>query len=364
MRIRPICQILIITSLVIGFVACIEVLENDLEVNAPILVVQASVLDTILDGMSESHPMEVGIFSLLPSESSFVNGGLENFGVENADVSISDTEGNVYDLEHSVDGLYVGESYGKAGLGYQLHIEMPEGSTITSEVEVLTAASVKVDSLSLDTADGVIDVGNGTTGPTMEVSVLMHYDNTDGEEGNYLYKSWREYEFREDPDVSTGFPRICYISEGIDSGTTLIDNFRDDQSSAVHEVSKVNYDFRFGFKLFFHVYQYRLSESTYQYFEEVEQNKSQADVLFAPVPGKISTNIKLEGNDTRDLQGYFTVAGVGYQRIKSSPLDLQLTPQFACPSNSSMPWSNNPLRDFCGDCLLTQNSTLDRPSYW
>lgn len=353
----------ILLAVVNGLTSCVEVLDSNYQVDAPVLVVQASVLDTITEDMSEEYPMQVSIFSLVPSQSIYLDGALDDFGVIDAQVQIIDTDDNRYQLVHLSDGMYSNASLGRAGVGYRLEITFSDGGTITSETEYIPTPSTTVDSMSLNVEDSMVDLGDGTIVPTVEVSAMVHLNNSGSNDAFHLYKSWREYEFREDPDVASGFPKTCYIGEPIDSRTTMIAPIRADQSTIIHRASSVDYDLRFAFKMFFHIYRYHISESTYAYFEQVEQNKSQSDALFAPIPGKIETNILLKDDD-RNLQGYFTVASVDYKRIKADALILQQTPIYACPSNSSRPWANNVLREFCGDCLNYSNATLERPSYW
>jgi len=337
------------------FYACVDTLDSDYTVDAPILVVEASVLDTLMVGMPESATMQVSLFSLIPLESTYVQGGLENFGITDATVIIRDTDNNSYDLNHIGKGLYVNSTIGKAGVGYQIDITLKNGSTITSDIEYLEASAIKQDSLS------VTSIQTENT-QTTDIETLVHYSNPASAEAQFIYKSWREYEFREDPSLP--FQKFCYISEPIDNNTVTISQVRSDQAIATTTASTLGYDSRFAFKLFYHLYQYHISSTTYAYYEQVDQNKNQSEALFAPIPGKIRTNLTLDGEDTRDLQGYFTVASVEYNRVQTNPTTLNQQVIFACPSNSSRPWSNNPLRDFCADCLIYDNATLDRPSYW
>lgn len=346
---------LILMILVILFNACVDVLDSEYSVDEPILVVQASLLDTIMEGMPETAPMQVNIFSLLPLESTYVDGGLESFGVTTATVAIIDTDNNTYPLSHQGAGLYTSDTQGKEGIGYQLLITLENGSIITSETEYMTASQLDQDSLSTISTEPE-DM------PTIDVQTLSHINNPLGVEAHYIYKSWREYEFREDPSLP--FQKTCYISEPIDNRTVTISQVRADQTTITNTVSKMSYDSRFAFKLFFHIYQYHITPTTYDYYEQVELNKNQSDALFAPIPGKIRTNLTIEGDDTRDLQGYFTVASVEYSRVKTNPTILNQQVIFACPSNSSRPWSSNPLREYCADCLLYDNATLEKPLYW
>ena len=361
MKRRYLYSIGVITIMTYGIIGCIDVLETDLEINSPILVVQASLVDTIFDGMSESYPMEVSVFSLEPSKSEYVDGALSEFGVTDVAVSIVDTDGNTYGLTHRGEGLYTGDALGKPEVGYRLEILLPEGSTITSDIEYLTSSTATIDSLSLTTNDVLVDAG-GNLVPAVEVGAVVNYTNPSAEASHFLYKSSRQYEFKEDPTLS--FPKVCYIQEPINPLATTIKSIRSDQEQVGLVASLSEYDRRFAFTLFFHIYQYHISESTYAYYEQVELNKSQSDALFAPIPGQIKTNITLEGDDDRSLQGYFTVASVDYQRVKANALLLDKIQIFGCPANSSRPWSSSPLMEVCGDCLLNANSTVERPDYW
>jgi len=174
---------------------------------------------------------------------------------------------------------------------------------------------------------------------------------------------WRvigEYEFHE------AFPeaqslRWCYIKDNVDLNQISIFNTNELQGDILYDQPILDevVDFKFAFNYCFHIFQYRINEEEFIYWNNIEKLINIDGGLFDNPPGNITGNI-YNVNDPNDLiGGYFSIASVVYQRFFVNPEVLGHAVEPKC---SPAPW--RPQFAECRDCPNIFQSTLDKPFYW
>ena len=349
--------IILLALLTVLTTSCVETLDTDIKVNAPLLVVRASVMDTVVAEMTEVAPMFVQLKYLNPSSSRFTPDGQEEVLINDASVTITDTDDNSYPLEWIGDGRYVNVTPGIQGVGYQVSIEIPDVGLIESAVEVLPTPNDRV----IDTRVAYEPLTVVTDeGEAFEQNIVNLYFDTELREGgteNYLmYKSYKVYQFNESP-AFTNFPRNCYVTEGVFSSAAslhVLDEFNDRQT---HLAARSAYDLRFRIGAHFHIIKHYLNASAHNFFAQINLNQDQSSILFSSLPGEVETNFTLsgEGSSSVRVEGYFITAKIDYMRVKATPVPLG--PGISNPCN-------NGFMERCRDCLTIPNSSLERPDYW
>jgi hypothetical protein len=109
----------------------------------------------------------------------------------------------------------------------------------------------------------------------------------------------------------------------------------------------------------FHVTQYSITQSEYDYWARVNELVSIEGTLFDPPPGSISGNLVDVNNDQGRVQGYFSIAAAKSKRLFAVVSDQGFFPEQPCSLNFR---DESPEK--CSDCLKINGSSYQRPSYW
>ena len=109
------------------------------------------------------------------------------------------------------------------------------------------------------------------------------------------------------------------------------------------------------------MFQYSLSESTYEYWEKIYVVSNQTGSIFDKVPAGVTGNINQVDGDSEVL-GYFEVANVDIRRFSTTPFKL-LSKEIKVikECNLHIHFIHQP--DYCCYCWLLPDN-IPKPDYW
>ncbi len=111
------------------------------------------------------------------------------------------------------------------------------------------------------------------------------------------------------------------------------------------------------------IYQQTLSETAFEYFDQIRQVINLEGSLFDAPAGKITTNFKSTNDGNNEVFGFFYMTEIDTLRHFVSP-DFLGNPTRRCPPVFSSPPPRPCFIESCCDCLLEENSTTEKPVWW
>jgi len=367
--------------------SCIERYFPETEFNfTPKLVISGTIT-------TENTEQEIDISLSSPSEKP------EFIPASGYKVTVEDRKGNSFPFfESGNTGRYLGTP--KAGFlvfdgNYRLNVKAPDGKVYVSEYEVLSpspeVASVYYGLETRQTKDPKISEGG------LQFFVDFEADNNYGRfyrwqlVETYEYHStwpldkWLDYDGRHDlpfPDYSN---YVCYKTTAMDDIFVLsTDGFtrNEFEKYKLHFVKDQTQQLLHKYSLL--IKQYSLSETAYNYWENLRKNNQETVNMFGKQPANVKGNI-YNLNDTTDVPlGYFGVSDVQSKRIMVQPVQgLHFDHVYKCIAlviDGPLPPDERPLYFAIGydakgepylglagpECIFCTmlGGTTEKPSYW
>jgi len=281
------------------------------------------------------------------------------YPVSDANVQVIDDQGKRYLFAEnkSDEGSYLLNMKGEAGRSYHLEVTTPDNKKIKSKPGLLVDAPL-IQNLSheIGTRNYINSEGQQIEEKNVYVKADILFKS--GPEKPFLrWRTTGEYEFHE-PSLIVS--KWCYVNEIDDLNKLNIfsPQFLRGESLKNQEVNFTALDTRFAFLYCFHVRMYTMNEQEFQYWRSVKDLLENEGTLYDPPVGNVKGNLFNINDATEQVIGYFSAAGVVYQRyfVSSQALGSHyVNPPCNFSTRSSPP---------CRDCLILKNSTLNRPGYW
>lgn len=290
-------------------------------------------------------------------------------------VSLFDQEGKALELEDRGLGDYaltipVDHPTFSVSLGenYYIRLETFDGRTFESAMEKAVAVP-KPDQLTFRLIDlPVIDaLGEIRQKEHIQFAVSTPLKTSENESKPYL--RWQtEWTFKvlDSPYQSFIEQKTCYITQQLDitsfhtlNTRSLADDYLQDR--IVYE-NFINRQFAEG--LYFTTIQESLSETAYDYFNQISQNIDRDGSLFETPPGAVVTNIRNIDDEEDVIYGFFYATQQDTIRTYVAPESVGSPPFYCPPPNGLLTQSGNCAEPICCDCLSVAASTTEIPKYW
>jgi Domain of unknown function (DUF4249) len=329
--------------------SCIDEIKLDIDTDQQRLVVDGLIADSLQ------------VYTIKVNYSAIIGVGTDDLKtpVTGASVQVLDNEGGVFDFEETSPGTYTKLMQGDMGKAYHVEVKTADGKTILSRPTVLK----KAPKLLTPTFKVIEEVTISQTGRNIYNNKLTMEMNTDisgmAERPFLRWRATGEFEFGEDyPGIIDR--KICYIKNNIDFNNIKIFDTHELAGNLLtnEPFLTTKYDYRFFYTYCFHSFQYAISEDEYNYWQSVRSIVNIDGSLFDPPPGTVTGNLYNPDNADDQVLGYFSVAGVSYNREFVTSTELGVATQPRCG-----PWPPNQ-PDECFDCLRLPLSSTTRPSYW
>jgi len=298
-----------------GFTSCIEFYHPDLENTEPKYVVDGEITDqegyqTVT--LSMTSDIDVAKFVTLP----------------HCTVKITDNLGNIFNLAEVLPGIYkvwMGKEYLVPGRSYQVNIKTPSGIEIVSDFDQMNECP-SIDSVYYQRND----LSSSSSGGTKVQSIQFYLNFKQNEKSNNYYR-WRVVETWEHHSV---YP-ITWYSGGKLSYTPanyskftcwttseLKDIFTFSSKSnsqlnvnrlPIQLVDNQNQKLTYGYSAL--VNQCSLSESAYNYWNQLRINSDELDGVFSSQPIHVKGNLRSTSNPELDILGFFSASSIKTKRI-------------------------------------------------
>ncbi len=247
---------------------------------------------------------------------------------------------------------------GRRGDTYHIEIELPDGRVYRSIPEMIPQFN--------GVPETILDVGfiqepaaNGRLLDVPAVSILASTELPDHDEP--LFLKWdveSVYAFRENEPANPAAPpaNTCYITRKTDTQTInlirsdeLSSNFIENQPL----VTKTIIRDQFYIRHVFGVTVSSVSERRYLYWQNVDEIINQSGTIFDAPPATVRGNI-INAEDENDFAlGYFEAAAKNSAYDFVTRADLPVFIPNPCPGPSE-----------CNNCLLIEDSSLERPDFF
>jgi hypothetical protein len=280
--------------------------------------------------------------------------------VQNADVVVSDDKGNSYPFQEGAKGNYVSDPasfMGISGRCYKLKIELDNGKTYQSKSEKLKAAPV------VDTIYPIFIKKISTQGASTGTFDLIGVLNDPSTKGDYYRWDWTHYYpknicnvYKQDGlNYESACCETCFGIQRPWGKAIIASDVYSNGYRMRQKLSTISYDTRSDY--FIVVDLYNISESTYQFWRNINNliGTSNANAQEAPI--SIPSNIINVDNPKDQVFGVFTVAGfsrksfyVKRNYVREEP--NALTPSTYIPSAT------------CTECIENWQSTKFKPPGW
>lgn len=283
-----------------------------------------------------------------------------------ANVTLINNSGNRFSYLEMEPGFYsipAGTLEGRRGHTYHIEIELPDGRVYRSIPETIPVLNGEPETI-LD--PGFIQEPSAS-GKLMDVPAITISANTRvPEQAESLFLKWdvkSVYSFIENEPASplAPPPNICYITRKTD--TQAINIIRTDELSSniiVNQklVTKRIIRDQYYIRHVFEVTVSSISEQRYLYWKNVNEMINQTGTIFDAPPATVKGNI-VNINDENDFAlGYFEAAARNSSYNFVTRADLPVFIPNPCPP----PGRPGPAE--CDNCLLIDDSSLERPDFF
>jgi hypothetical protein len=284
-----------------------------------------------------------------------------------ASITIFNGEGEQdFYIETETAGRYILQGNiisGERGGTYHIEIELQDGRTFSSLPETIPMHTAK-DEIILE--PGTYEY-QPTRGNVVEAEGIHIYANTQiPEHENPLFLKWdieSLYLFRETEPSSpiAPPPNMCYVTDPINPQTIFLFSTQESGSETIERQFLGIKDVipeQFYIRHYINLIVSSVTERRYNYWQKVDDAINQTGTIFDVPPATIPGNIQNEEGDLTEAFGYFEASAIDTSRSFLIRTDLETYIQNPCPQGFNQ---NSP--SACGNCLLLENSTLERPPY-
>lgn len=249
-----------------------------------------------------------------------------------ASVWLEDNVGQIISLTEEGDGIYTLQPQAFTASSYRLYVKTKNGSEYVSGFEPIKA-SPPIDSVTWSIA------------PDKGIQVFVNTHDFDNPEGfyrwtfqetsaytsafnsTYIYNyGTRSVELR--PNNIYQCWRIINSSDILVESTqrlskNIIDHF------PIRHVAQNSEMLRYKYSIL--VKQYSLTETAYNYWNQLKKNSEDLGSLFGPIPTQITGNFRSVTNPTEPVVGYFQIGSLSIKRIFISYEELPTPPSYNTP---------------------------------
>jgi len=290
--------------------------------------------------------------------------------IEGAAVHIEDQGGNRLQIPQEKPGFYRlnwtndGQFDIVRGGAYRLLVQLADGKVYESEYEQIRAVP-RADSIEVRTE---VRQELNETENIIDVAYIQFLIDTPLQHPDETERAYLKWEFEGafkliellSPAPLPPPQKTCYISEKIRLDVVSIFNGHEATSPRLQQFQileePVNWNYYRAYYLT--VYQQSLSREAYTYWSQVKEVTARTGSLFEAPPGKVITNLHNPSNPEEEVLGFFYVTEVDTIRRLIRPEEAG-TPRGFCEV-----FTYEEAEDFCRNCLLYPNSSLQKPAYW
>lgn len=332
------------------FASCINEIEFDTERTEGQIVVSGSIYDR-----PGPYQLELGITTLESTIPIPLSGArITLFSGDGNSEQYREIDGGLYELPGNVVS-------GSRGQTYYIEITLPNGAIYQSIPETIPTVHSR-DSTYIELENKQEQTA---TGGSREVPIISVYTDTHiPESSEPLYIHWSvfsKYSFRERTPSSplAPPPNTCYVTTVPDPQAIILFSTENPGSRNIEQqlmAQKHIVSQEFYRRHYFNVISKSVTERRYNYWQQVDEIINQTGTIFDSAPATPKGNL-FNPNDYQDqVFGYFEAVAIDTSRAFVTRGDLPFFVSNPCSGFNQPP--------ACDNCLLIENSTLERPFYF
>ncbi len=327
---------------------------NEIEFDPPRADGQIVVSGSIYDRPGP-YRLQLGITTLNSTIPSPLNGAeITHFSGDGNSETYVDLGNGLYELPGTA-------ITGKRGETYHIEILLPNGEIYQSLPETIPIVHSR-DSVILEAE---IIQEPTATGRIRDVPVISVYANTEiPDAAGPLYLQWSVYSIysfveRTPTHPLAPPPETCYVTTIPDPQAIKIFSTTSPENQNIERqfmAQKNIVQHEFFIRHYFNVVSKSISQRRYQYWQQVDEMINQTGTIFDAPPATPPGNIVNINNDQVQALGYFEAVAIDTSRAFVTRADIPVSIFNPCSGFNQHP--------ACDQCLLLENSTLDRPFYF
>ncbi|MDH5475357.1 MAG: DUF4249 domain-containing protein [Cyclobacteriaceae bacterium] len=346
--------------LILTISGCIETFEPTIDLDTTAIVITGIITDL--------NPAQVEIAR--PVMGHIKEGNMKR--VSGATVLLFDDQGNQEQLTEIKNGYYQGILKGVVGREYHINVHLPNNDIINSSPQLLKPCP-SIDSLFLEQISYLKADGAITQLHINGLSLNLYMNRDDALSRYFKWKVGGTYSRYTAFDINRQEPP-CYITLPADFNFTVGESMSSNADLLWKKLKLIKPDGTYAFGHSVEVEQYSLTKEAYNYWKKIEDQQSNVGSVFDPPPAQITGNLSYVDDQNIPAIGFFEVSGVKKKRIfinstfflvfpekpnqfSTRDLDARCFPPFGWAGPFISP-------HWCDDCLLIENSTKIKPSYW
>ena len=341
---------LLVTSIPIVFIGCIDQFAVDLPANGEFIVINGLITN------------EAGPYMVSVSKSISLN---SSNGVSNAQVSISDGIGQVLSFFERSPGVYESDSIsafqGRVGSVYQLNVITADGDEYKSEPEVMVRVP-EIRGMSFVARSKVDVTQAGNEVARVGIEALLSTSIV-GDGGTFLRWDYRGVFLLHRPNACVVCPQQCWVPDDQPRDNLLIFGSQvQEEGIPINDISItfLTPDFKLDSPYVVWVKQFSLNRSAYDFWQAVDNQRTGTGTIFDATPNVIYGNMVSISNPNEQVLGYFGASAVDQKMLNISRDEL---PQVIFDEVLFLECnSRDEVANYCTDCTLFPNSRTTFPN--
>ncbi len=294
--------------------------------------------------------------------------GSAPFSVSDAQVTLFDDLGNQERYEEGLEfGVYEGgfEMQGQPGRTYYIEVVI-RGNTYRSQPQKMPSP-IRADSAYFETLVEPVVSEEGNVTEDRLIKVYVDTPTRQGE-GN-VWLRWKydvNYAVFERDCGPLDLRKTCYVTEITNTQDILLyssENTNANQLNGFLITTEDTYPrYAFSTRHYFNIYQHATTLEAYEYWQKVRRVANQVGSVFDAPPAAVPGNLYNVNDADETVLGFFEATAIDTVRTFMTRGDL--APLVVSEFCGFAPNSQPPNREACCECLLLENTTLERPDYW
>lgn len=295
--------------------------------------------------------------------------------VVGAKVLFIENQSKTYVLHSSNPGTYtinITEFKPVMGSSYSIEVHTVDGLEFKSAPEVMLPV-IAIDSLQWDIRPRTVVSIDGLANNYKALNVYTTTSLPSTDLGVYLkWDVQSAYQFSTLPECNP-FKTIytCYFGYGTNEGDLMLFS---NSNNAVRHLSRfpvgyefLSQDYKFVETHYYSVYQHRISQPAYEYFNKLKTISTLNGSIFDPIPSSVAGNVSNIKDPKNKVLGYFLVSSADIKRIKLESADFAGIYPLLDKANNYCSWlfgSSTSYFQPCCDCSFLPDPLIQKPSWW
>ena len=291
--------------------------------------------------------------------------------VAGARIWLNEDDASMYPYEETSateqPGVYrLSNVTGVPGHTYSILIQLSDGTGYKSKPQMMPAA-LPIDSAEMRFAFVEDITGTGDVTRVPFAQLYAHATLPADTKDRFLRWEAESIFIFNEPFTGDPFdhPKQCFITNGMSAQVIAITNPAAllPGTQLVEYTGRRRIDFSFEYRNCLSIYQRTTGKDAYEYWQRIQELVEPTGTIFDPPPAPVRGNVENISDPQYPAYGFFEVASSDTARVYVNRGDLPFDVVAFVPKYCNAAPGAGPKPE-CDDCLLFQNSTVQKPDWW